>query len=600
MAYRTQIHDLDDDSLLQVFSCYRLEDEDNWYLRLSWRMLVQVCRRWRYLIYRLSSYLDMCLLLTDSGYSLSMDPPEHLPLAQLPLVIACSDGAKTRTRNSQDSIRLGLQQRVRVRRVALRAPSSSLCMWLEPMNKHFPSLRDLSLFSTTTEMIVVLPELFQAPDLRRLSLHGIGLPKGLSLLSSMIGLSTLSLTHIRGSCYFPPGQLVTQLQGLPLLEELSIGFAIPIPLPSSEGNPFSLPTAPVTLPALRRFTFRGEDVYLDNLVAQINTPLLKRFNLTLLFDLDFTLVSLTEFIHRTEGFGCPVARVTFNKDGASVDTSYDKEQGAGKLSLYVNCKSLDWQIHSATQFCSTLGKVLSAVEELTLDLDVDGMRSDRENALDSRLWHELLLPFTGVKKLHIGASLTQELSQVLQSVPGGLSPEPLPELQELKVHLDIYNFYANLNAKKAFSAFVETRKSLGRPVNITVHPQRPPRPTLSSLDAPTLGDPPTFYDPPTFEYVAHPPAPQPLSGSVSHHPPFPVLSAPPRQSAYNSSGPPQSMYEPSTAISIPVHPNPTLSMPYYDSSFPNTAYPPSHPETRMQRGPSYRACSTLVCPTAFV
>jgi hypothetical protein len=227
------------------------------------------------------------------------------------------------------------------------------------------------------------------------------------------------------------------------------------------------------------------------------------------------------------------------------------------------------------------------VEELTLDLDVDGMRSDRENALDSSLLHELLLPFTGVKKLHIGASLTQELSQVLQSVPGGLSPEPLPELQELKVHLDIYNFYANLNAKKAFSAFVETRKSLGRPVNITVHPQRPPRPTLSSLDAPTLGDPPTFYDPPTFEYVAHPPAPQPLSGSVSHHPPFPVLSAPPRQSAYNSSGPPQSMYEPSTAISIPVHPNPTLSMPYYDSSFPNTAYPPSHPETRMQRGPSY-------------
>ena len=63
---------------------------------------------------------------------------------------------------------------------------------------------------------------------------GIGLPKGPSLLSSAIALSTLSVTHIGASCYFPPGHIITQLQGLTHLEELSIGFAIPIPLPSSE------------------------------------------------------------------------------------------------------------------------------------------------------------------------------------------------------------------------------------------------------------------------------------------------------------------------------------------------------------------------------
>jgi hypothetical protein len=69
---------------------------------------------------------------------------------------------------------------------------------------------------------------------------------------------------------------------------------------------------------------------------------------------------------------------------------------------------LDWQIDSATQVCSALGKVVSAVEELTLDLNADGMPSNWENTFDNMLWHELLLPFIGVKKLHIGRSLARQ------------------------------------------------------------------------------------------------------------------------------------------------------------------------------------------------
>jgi hypothetical protein len=331
------------------------------------------------------------------------------------------------------------------------------------MNKPFPRLEDLSLLSTTTEeMNLVLPEALQAPDLRRLTLHGVDLPKGLTLLSSTISLSTLSLTHIR-DCYFTPRHLVTQLQGLPHLEELSIAFVIPMPLPSNKALEEILPesTRPVTLPALRRFTFRGVDVYLDNLVAQISTPLLERLSLILSFDLTFTLVNLTKFIRRTKGFGCLVARVIFNKDGPSLDVSHYEQQGIGKLNLHVNCEPLDWQIDSAAQVCSALGKVLSAVEELTLDLDVVGMSLDWEDTLDSMLWHELLLPFIGVKKLHIGSLLTLELSEALQPDAGGSVLELLPELQELEVQLEI---------NEAFSAFVEIRESMGRPVRLLAPP----------------------------------------------------------------------------------------------------------------------------------
>ena len=463
MVYRAQIHNLDDDSLLQIFSCFRLEDEESWNLRFTWRKLAHICRRWRYLIFDLSSHLHMCLPLS----ALTNDSPSTNTLSYLPPLLLVIDyyGTRAMTQRDEDNVCLGLQEHGRVRGVVLRASSSSLRMCLGQMNQHFPRLRDLTLFSTTMEdMGLVLPETFQAPDLRRLSLHDIGLPIGLSFLSSTIGLSTLSLTHIRHSCYFPPGHLVTQLQGLPHLEELSIGFAIS---PSSEEEPIPVPIPSVTLPSLRRLTFHGEDVYLDNLVAQINTPLLERLSLTFFLDLAFGLVNLTEFIHRTKVFGCLVAQIVFNQDGVSIDAGYYGQRGIGKLSLHVDCKPPDWQINSATQVCNALGNILSTIEDLTLDLYVDAMRSDWMNThytLDSMLWHELLLPFVAVKKLHIGSSLTPELSKALQSIPEGLVFNLLPKLQELDIQLEMDD------ANMAFSGFLDTRRSLGRPIALSALP----------------------------------------------------------------------------------------------------------------------------------
>ena len=406
-----------------------------------------------------SSYLDMCLRLTKN--SPSINTLSHL--SHLPLVIDYPDKTGTTARKDKDNIHLGLQQHGRICQVVLHAPSSSSRLWLGQMNQLFPRLTDLSLFSTTTEeMSLLLPETLQAPDLRHLTLHGIGLPKGLPLLSSAITLSTLSLTHIGASSYFPPGHLVTQLRGLPHLEILSIGFAVPIPSPSSERELLHPPIPPVTVPSLRTLKFRGMGVYLDNLVAQINTPLLERLDLTLFFELAFTLVNLTAFIHRTDGFRCLVSQVTFNKGGVSINAGQYEQPGIQKFSLHIKCKCLDWQIDSATQVCSALGTVVSALEELTLDLNADGMISDWENTLDNMMWHDLLLPFVGVKSLHIGSSLTLELSQALESVDGELVPELLPELQQIRVHFSIDD------AKNAFSAFVGARESVGRPIHLVI------------------------------------------------------------------------------------------------------------------------------------
>ena len=460
--FKTRVHDLDNDSLLQIFNHCRVKCEDDWNLRLMWRNLVHVCRRWRYLMFDSSSHLDMCLFLMNG--SPSINTLSHLPA--LPLAIDYSDiTTRTMARKDVKNIRFGLKQHGHVHRVILKASSSWLQMWLTLMNEHFPRLEDLSLLSTTNEkMKLILPETLRAPNLRRLALHGIGLPKGLPLLSSTITLSTLSLTHLGASSYFPPGHLTKHLQSLPYLEELSIGFAIPIPLPSSERELLLPPIPPVTLPTLRQLTFRGVDIYLENLVAQINTPLLDRLNLTLFFDLAFTLANLTKFIHRIEGFECLVAQFIFNKDGASIYAGSYDQSSVGQLSLHVSCEPLDWLIDSATQVCSALGDALLAVEELTLDLDVDGMPSDWEETVDGMVWLELLLPFIGVKKLHIGSSLAREVSQALESDDGGLVSELLPDLQELEVQLEIDD------AKKVFSALVQTRESMGRPIHLLAAP----------------------------------------------------------------------------------------------------------------------------------
>jgi hypothetical protein len=120
------------------------------------------------------------------------------------------------------------------------------------------------------------------------------------------------------------------------------------------------------------------------------------------------------------------------------------------------------------QVCSALGGALSTVEELTLDLNVGGMASDWKKSLDGTLWHELLQPFIGVKKLHVGPSLTLELSQSLDSVTGGLVLELLPELEKLDVQLEMGH------SKNVFSLFVETRESVDRPVHLSA-PSSPPQ-----------------------------------------------------------------------------------------------------------------------------
>ena len=386
----------------------------------------------------------------------------HLP--PLPLVIdyrvedAAGDGR---------GVLHAIQQRDRILRIVLRAPTLPLERLLVPMDESFPRLESLALLSATKPgegRSLMLPMTFLAPNLRHLSLGGISLSKELLVLASTFSLVTLELTDIQSPGYFTPETLVTRLQQIPQLEGLSIGFFTPLPRPGAEGESFRSPITPIVLPALRQLAFRGVTVYLEDLVSRISSPLLERCNITLFNQLNFTLPHLSHFIRTTETLRHPVANVIFNQEGVSFVVSSREEFNDGTFSLRVSCKPFDWQIDSATQFFSALVPVLSAAEELTLDFEEENLPSDWQDEVDGMVWHGLLWPFISVKKLSIGYPLASELSNAVESGDAGLVLGLLPELEELEAQVEL----GHLN--KAFAAFIDARELAGRHIRLSVSP----------------------------------------------------------------------------------------------------------------------------------
>ena len=96
------------------------------------------------------------------------------------------------------------------------------------------------------------------------------------------------------------------------------------------------------------------------------------------------------------------------------------------------------------------------------------MPSDWENALDDMLWHNVMLPFVGVKELRIVLSLTFELLQALESLAGGLAMELLPWPQALDSWLEVPQHSSITTRReqpcnKYVSMFLKTLRIRGSP-----------------------------------------------------------------------------------------------------------------------------------------
>jgi hypothetical protein len=205
------------------------------------------------------------------------------------------------TEEDEEDLLLALRRIDRVHYISLDLPSPKLRKIMTTMDEPFLILERLYIWSRTEDdRGLVLPITFQAPHLRHLHLFLAALPIGSPLLTTTVGLVTLTLYDIPPFTYFPPSYLLTRLSLMPQLETLFIQFQSPLPNRDVKTQLLDTPiTMHITLPNLRRFLFKGVSAYLEGLLARISTPVLSTLGIWFFNHLTFTvLVSCSSWAHQ--------------------------------------------------------------------------------------------------------------------------------------------------------------------------------------------------------------------------------------------------------------------------------------------------------------
>ena len=463
------IHILDDDSLLHVFYHYRpflLGEDKKVQVRLWggnvrwdggrwWYKLAHVCKRWRNILLGSASYLELCLVCTY-GTPVA-DMLEHSP--RLPLVIEYR--YLDMTAEDEEGAILALKHRDRVRRIRFQVPAASLQKLIVAMDEEYPILEYLIVLPQVDDnsSVPIFPETLQAPRLRQLTLRGFSLPIGSRLLTSAVSLITLSLLMVNPSVpstYFHPSTLLQWISFMPQLETLSIYFKLSIPDHDVQSQFTHTPiVAPVTLPNLRHFQFRGDRSYLEAFVHPISSlPRLEKLVINFFEKLTLSIPPVLRSIKPSHNLTFDTAEFIFfdKKVGGAV---YPRAVEKYNLSIIVYCRQLGRQLSSMTQISESLSPMLSAVELLTFEHEEHSQLSEEHNEADRIEWRNLLRPFGNVKTLRIDNGLVKNLSRCLASDDGELSSELLPELREI-----IYS--GSRDNGKAFTSFLDARENAGR------------------------------------------------------------------------------------------------------------------------------------------
>jgi len=361
-----------------------------------------------------------------------------------------------------DNVTAALELNDRVSQIScLNLSSSKLERIVAVMKDPFPALTDLWLWSTDG-MAPVISDSFlggSAPRLRSLALESIPFPALPKLLSSTIDLVYLHLYNIPHSGYISPSAMVACLSALTRLESLVLGFKSPRSRPDRTSQLSSRRTRTI-LPALTRLGFRGVTEYLEDLVTQTDTPLLKDISITFFNQLIFDISQLPKFLCRTEMFTVlDQATVSFYEQYINLELSQRTGANPARLELSISCRKLDWQLSSLAQVCNSALPTLSTLERLSLHAYIYYGPALVPGQDDTEItqWLDLLRPFINVKDLQLSENVAPCVAPALQELTSERVTEVLPMLQNLFLH----EFEAS-----AIGQLVAVRYFSGHPVAI--------------------------------------------------------------------------------------------------------------------------------------
>jgi pimeloyl-ACP methyl ester carboxylesterase len=247
----------------------------------------------------------------------------------------------------QDNIIAALEHPDRVRQIILGATPPVWESLATAMQVPFPELTSLQLWSEGDSM-TVFPDSFLsglAPRLQKLLLGGIVFPAVRKLLLSASDLVQLDLLRLPHSGYISPESMVACLSSLNRLESLKAW--IPIAPNLAPTNPLDPHRHAVVLPALIRLSFRGMSDYSEDLVARIDTPVLKQLHMVFFMDLVFDVPHFKQFVGRAKGLE-PFKAAKLLFELRFIRLELDRPHGS---MIEVRCNRIDWQVDSMALLC---------------------------------------------------------------------------------------------------------------------------------------------------------------------------------------------------------------------------------------------------------
>ena len=442
----------------------QLLEGGEWSRERWWNRLIQVCRRWRYLVLHSAFHLQVSLVCargTPVADMLAHSPP-------VPLIIDHIDEEyDVIAQEDEEGIILALQHHDRVRRIRIRKSVSILQKLIIALDGEFPILEFLlidhqryhrPIIEYTTN--VNLPETFRAPYLRQLVTDNCATPIESPSLRTMGNLVILELSKIPSSGYFHPDALIQWISLMPQLETFGIGFNCYNFRRDVERQLMRPPIITrATLPNLRSFGFGGTSAYLEALLPWLTTPLLEKLQVYFFNQMIYSIPHLRQFMNTAGNLRPKTATFTFGADCLYVEAYPDTWAKMYTLNMQLGGKHLDWQVVSAAQVFHALKTALSAVEGLTFEYRRHYVPSAWNRQADRTHWRELLGSFGKVKTLRVEYGLVEQVSRALQPSEGESPTELLPELQEL-------SYYSGRNSNNPFTLFNAARQEAGLPVTV--------------------------------------------------------------------------------------------------------------------------------------
>ena len=449
---RATFDTLPDDVLLEIFD-FHLYLPHDFIAEDAWHTLVHVCKRWRSIVFASPHRLQLELLCTKERHVQNM--LDIWP--ELPIVIAGS--VEISKPQDECNIVAALKQYNRVVKIDMYDISHLLLTKMGAMEMRDPLSALTYLKLVSHHDAPALPDSFlggSAPRLQTLILSRIPFPALPKLVLSTHDLVDLRLSNIPLSGYFSPDALVTCLSALTRLQNLRIEFRSPRSRADRENRLLPRQTR-LVLPALTSLNFKGDGEYLEDIVAQIDTPLLTWFRTTFFNQLIFDTPSLRHFVSRTARFDAPRrARVTFWEGVVRVELyRRNKDSFHEILSLAILCRPSDWQLSSVAQVRDSALSTLPTLERLEINI----MRSWKDDA-EGAQWVELLQPFSSIKDLLLHDESIPHVAPTLEQLAG--ETEALPTLQNL--FLD--GPQPSKPVKEMIGKFVTARQLSGRPVAV--------------------------------------------------------------------------------------------------------------------------------------